>query len=97
MSLLEMSENYNISRNAIHKALKDGKDKLYYYESILKLYEKSIKIKKIISNLDSDTKKRINDLIWFSDCWQSDMFKMNISLFVWKKLKNLKVLYGVML
>ncbi len=63
LSLSEMSENYNISRNAIHKNLKETVDKLLYYEEVLKLYEKNKKIKKIIVNLDDDLKNKILELI----------------------------------
>ena len=63
LSLSEMSENYNISRNAIHKNIKETIDKLLYYEEVLKLYEKNKKIKKIITNLDDDLKNKILELI----------------------------------
>ena len=63
LSLSEMSENYNISRNAIHKNIKETEDKLLYYEEILKLYEKNKKIKKIITKLDDDLKNKILELI----------------------------------
>lgn len=63
LTLSEISENYNISRNAIHKSLKEIEEKLLYYEEKLKLYEKNIKIKKIIANLDDDLKSKIIELI----------------------------------
>ena len=63
LSLSEMSENYNISRNAIHKNLKETEEKLFYYEEKLKLYEKNKKIKKIINNLDDDLKNKLLELI----------------------------------
>lgn len=63
LTLSEISENYNISRNAIHKSLKEIEEKLFYYEEKLKLYEKNIKIKKIIANLDDDLKNKIIELI----------------------------------
>ena len=52
LSLSEMSENYNISRNAIHKNLKETEEKLLYYEKILKLYEKNKKFKKQIIRIN---------------------------------------------
>ena len=55
-TLSEMSENYDISRNAIHKNLKETEEKL-------KLYEKNKKIKKIIYELDDDIKNKILELI----------------------------------
>ncbi len=63
LTLSELSENYNVSRNAIHKSLKDIEEKLIFYEENLSLYSKSLKIKKIISNLDDDLKNRIDELI----------------------------------
>mgnify|MGYP005762361193 FL=1 len=63
LSLSEMSENYDISRNAIHKNLKETEEKLFYYEEKLKLYEKNKKIKKIIDKLDDDLKNKILELI----------------------------------
>ena len=62
-TLSEMSENYDISRNAIHKNLKETEEKLFYYEEKLKLYEKNKKIKKIINNLDDDLKNKLLELI----------------------------------
>ena len=38
LSLSEMSENYNISRNAIHKNIKETLEKLKYYEEKIKLF-----------------------------------------------------------
>ncbi len=63
LSLSEISENDNISRNAIHKQLKDTTAKLEYYEEKLKLYEKALKIKNIIKNLDKNIKEKIEELI----------------------------------
>ncbi len=63
LTLQEIAENNDISRNAVHKTLNTINNKLEYYESVLKLYDKSNKIKDIIKNLDSDTKDKINELI----------------------------------
>ncbi len=63
LSLSELSENYDVSRNAIHKTLKDAEEKLFYYEEKLRLLEKNKKIKKIISKLDDNLKNEILDLI----------------------------------
>lgn len=63
LTLSEISENYHISRNAIHKSLKEIVEKLLYYEEKLKLYEKNNKIKNIIADLDDDIKSKIIDLI----------------------------------
>jgi len=59
-TLSELSENYCISRNAIHKTLKEAEEKLKFYEDKLKLLEKKEKIKKIIKEDELD---KIIDLI----------------------------------
>ena len=63
LSLGEISDNIGISRNAIHKVIKNMDDKLLFYEEKLQLYKKSLKIKKIISSLDDDLKKEIEELL----------------------------------
>lgn len=63
LTLQEIADNNEISRNAVHKTLSTIEKKLKYYEKILRLYEKSKRIKKIIENLDTETKERINNLI----------------------------------
>lgn len=63
LTLSEMSENYNVTRNAIHNLLKDTEEKLINYEDKLKLYEKRVKIKEVIKELDVNIKKRLDDLI----------------------------------
>ncbi len=63
LSLSEISENYNVSRNAIHKQLKEISSKLLEYEEKLKLLNKSKKIKKLIENIDEKLKKEIESLI----------------------------------
>ena len=45
LSLAEIAENTGKSRNAIHKGIKSVCNKLYEYEDILKIYEKSNKLK----------------------------------------------------
>ena len=63
LSLSEISENYNVSRNAIHKQLKEINNKLLEYEKILELHKKSNEIKKILKNVDDDIRKKIERLI----------------------------------
>lgn len=63
LTLQEIADNNNISRNAVHKSLNAINTKLENYESILKLYDKSNKIKKLVENLDEDLKNKINELI----------------------------------
>ena len=60
LSLSEISENRNVSRNGIYKVIKECEKKLCYYEEKLKLYSKFIQIKKI---LDDKTFEKIEELI----------------------------------
>ena len=59
LTLQEIADNNNVSRNAIHKNIKDILKKLEVYENKLKLYNKKVKIEKIIEKLDDDIKERI--------------------------------------
>ena len=59
LSLGEISENLNISRNAVHKSLQSIEEKLQFYEEKLKLYKKSKIIYDIIEKESSQEIKRI--------------------------------------
>ena len=63
LTLQEIAENNNISRNAVHKNIKDVTEKLDYYESKLNLYSNKKKIEKIIKNLDERIKNEIEELV----------------------------------
>jgi len=64
LSLSEISENYGVSKNAVHKTLKTIKEELNKYEAKLELYKKSKSIKKIISQIDDEKiKKSLQDLV----------------------------------
>jgi len=68
LSLSEIGENENKSRNAVHKNIKSVVSKLYNYEKILKLYQKEQKLKLIIQNInDSNLKKELEELLWKKD------------------------------
>lgn len=54
LSLGEISEILNISRNAIHKVLKNIENILIEYEEKLKIYQKTIKIENIIKNTEQE-------------------------------------------
>ncbi len=62
-TLTEIASNYNVSRNAVFKNIKDIEKKLDYYESKLNLYKKGKEIKTLISDVDIKLKKRIEELI----------------------------------
>ncbi len=59
LSLGEISENLNISRNAVHKSLQSIEEKLQFYEEKLKLYKKSKIIYDIIEKESSQEMKKI--------------------------------------
>src|SRR5574344_1122662 len=63
LSLGEISENMEVSRNAIHKQLKIVEMKLEEYESKLRLFEKSKKLDNIIKSLEDEAlKNKLNEL-----------------------------------
>ncbi len=63
LSLQEISENDGISRNAIHKMIKNIENKLYFYEEKLELYKKNQKLSKILEKTSlEEIKKEINKL-----------------------------------
>ncbi len=63
LSLSEMAENYNVSRNAIFKQIHIVIDKLEEYEKKLELYKKKKSIENIILELnDEDIKKQLEEL-----------------------------------
>lgn len=64
LSLSEMSENYEVSRNAIHKQIKEVNNKLEDFEKKLKLKEKNKRIKELINNIDdSNLKVKLEEII----------------------------------
>lgn len=64
LSLQEISENYNVSRNAIFNSLEYSKEKLESYESKLNIYKKNKKIKEIVTKIeDKRIKKELEELI----------------------------------
>ncbi|MBQ2946562.1 MAG: hypothetical protein IJE04_01755 [Bacilli bacterium] len=63
LTLQEIADNNNVSRNAVHKNLKEMLSKLDYYEEKLNLYSNKQKIEKLLENVDVDTKKKIEELI----------------------------------
>lgn len=63
LSLSEIAENSNISRNAVHKQLKEAVKKLEYYEEKLRLMKKKDKILKLVASIDENTKEKIKELI----------------------------------
>ena len=60
LSVQEIADSYDVSRNAISKTLKEIKEKLDYYESNLKLLGNNKKIRELLSEEDL---KRIEEYI----------------------------------
>ncbi len=64
LSLAEISENENVSRNAVSKDLKLTKEKLINYEEKLKLYDKDKKMRKVIDKItDESIKKELETIL----------------------------------
>ncbi len=64
LSLSEIAENYNISRNAVHNQLKIVEEKVLEYEKILGLKKKKEDINALLKDrVDSDTLEKINDIL----------------------------------
>lgn len=61
LTLSEIAENDNVSRNAVHKSIKDAMDKLDFYESNLHLNQLKKKIDS--SNLDEKLKSEFLNII----------------------------------
>ena len=63
LTLQEIADNNNVSRNAVHKNIKEILAKLDYYEEKLNLYSNKQKIEKILEDVDVDIKEKIEELI----------------------------------
>ena len=61
LSLAEISENYSISRNAVHKRIKKIEEELLSYEDKLSLQKKEQKILKLID--DDKLKEKIKNIL----------------------------------
>ena len=64
LSLGEISENENVSRNEVHKSIKSIEGKLYNYEEKLKLYQKSQELNEIAGSIrDEKLRERIKNIL----------------------------------
>lgn len=63
LSLGEISENYEVSRNAAYNQIKETIKKLNHYEEVLKIYQRNEKIKDLIKQIDENVKKEIESLL----------------------------------
>lgn len=65
LSLGEIADLLDVSRNAVHKNIKLVETKLNDYESKLELYKKNTKLQKIIGKIeDKNLKKELDELSW---------------------------------
>lgn len=62
LTLNEISENYQVTKNAVFKSLKETEDKLLFYEDKLKIYEKNKKILKLVEH-DEKLKKQMEEIL----------------------------------
>ena len=63
LTLSEISENYKVTRTAVHNQLKEAEEKLIYYESILQIKNRNDQIKDLLQNIDEEIKRKITDLL----------------------------------
>ena len=64
LSLAEIGDNFNISRNAVHKVIQGVEEKLKFYEEKLGLYRKNKIICDIIKKeKDEEIKKMLEGLV----------------------------------
>jgi predicted DNA-binding protein YlxM (UPF0122 family) len=64
LSLSEIGENYNVSRNAVSKDLKLASEKLNNYEDKLKIISRDDKLRKLASKIeDKDLKEKIMNIL----------------------------------
>ena len=63
MSLAEIAENENISRDAVLDAIKKAKQKLFYYEKILKLYKLKTDLRQVLTCDTKDYKSKITKIL----------------------------------
>ena len=64
LSLGEISENLDVSRNAVHKQLKVVEDKLRFYEEKLGLYEKRKELVSVMNICSYEIKEKLEKISW---------------------------------
>ena len=64
LSLGEISENLEVSRNAVHKQLKVVEDKLKFYEEKLGLYKKRKELIDIMNICSDEIKEKLEKISW---------------------------------
>ena len=64
LSLGEISENLDVSRNAVHKQLKVVEDKLKFYEEKLGLYKKRKELMSVMAICSDEVKMKLEKISW---------------------------------
>ncbi len=62
LTLQEIADNLEVSKNNVHKTLKMVENKLNEYESSLELFKKNNLLMDLIENLDEKTKDEIKNI-----------------------------------
>ncbi len=63
-NLQEIADNNEVSKAYVGKYINSIEDKLYNYEKVLKLYEKTIKIRDVIKYIDDiETRIKIEEIL----------------------------------
>ncbi len=64
LSLSEIAENYDVSRNAVHNQLKIVEEKIMHYEQVLGLKRKKEEVINLLSNkIDEEVLDKINEIL----------------------------------
>ena len=64
MSLSEIANENNVSRAAVQKTIKTVLDKLKYYEDMLHIYDKNVRLREILNQNDINlVKKEIEKIL----------------------------------
>ncbi len=63
LSFQEMADNYQVSRPAIHKQVKEVVQKMQYYENNLHLVEKHQLLEEVIATCDVSMAKKLQAII----------------------------------
>lgn len=63
LSLAEIAENNDVSRNAVFGQIKIVEERLDFYEESLGLYDKAKRIGQLLVTVEEDVRKKIEELI----------------------------------
>ena len=64
LSLGEIADNANISRNAVHKHIKTCETKLMFYEEKLNLYNKDKRLREVLKSIEDEKIKEMIEEIF---------------------------------